>query len=115
MMSDLKRIHTKAELKQLAQELGVRPDWHEPDEQGLDAFVYGGSFDNCGNWGLQHFADRGYHAMLCLWNPQKEIGAGTIGDFERFIEMFVVLYKDDKAIAEINLATLFAFACDTDT
>jgi hypothetical protein len=81
----MKRIHTKEQLKQLAEKLGVRPDWHEPDEQSLNAFCFGGSFDNAGHW----------------------------GDAERFVEMFVVLYQDGVAVAEVNLATLFAFACDT--
>jgi len=35
------RINTKEELKGLAKDLKVRPDWHEPDEQGVDAVVKG--------------------------------------------------------------------------
>lgn len=29
-------------------EYGLRDDWHEPDEQGIDAKVIGASFDNAG-------------------------------------------------------------------
>lgn len=37
----------------------------------------------------------------------------ALDDVDRFVEMFAVIYKDGYAVAEINLATLFAFACDT--
>lgn len=29
----MKLIQTRDELRDLAKDLGVRPDWHEPDEQ----------------------------------------------------------------------------------
>lgn len=114
-MADIKRINTKADLKTLAQELGVRNDWHEPDEQGLDVVCFGGSFDNCGHWGLEHLSRREYESRARLL---KAGNTNTVEDYgiedpERFVEVFVVLYKEGRAIAEINLATLFAFACDT--
>ena len=109
----LKRIHTKDELKALAKELGVRNDWHEPDEQGLRAFVFGKNFDNAGHWGLEFLSTRELHARKSLWNPKDTVEGGIIENAEEFVEMFVVLYQHDKAVAEIDLATLFAFACDT--
>lgn len=109
----IKKIRTRQELQELAKELGVRPDWHEPDEQGLTAITFGKSFDNCGHWGLEHLSRRELDARSRLWNPTQAISEGVIEDAERFVEMFVVLYKDDKAVAEINLATLLAFACGT--
>lgn len=112
-MSELKRINTRAELQVLARELGVRPDWHEPDEQGLTAIVFGENFDNAGHWGLEHLGRRQIEACKHLWNPSKTVGSGEIENPEKFCEMFVVLYKDDKAVAEVDLATLFAFACGT--
>jgi len=113
MMDELKRINTWHELIALAKVLGVRDDWHEPDEQDVTARVFGKNFDNAGFWGLKHLADRETEARSRLWNPTNTAGESIIEDAERFVEMFVVLYKDDKAVAEIDLATLFALACRT--
>lgn len=112
-MSELKRIHTRAQLQALAKELGVRRDWHEPDEQSLRAIVFGKNFDNAGHWGLAHLSRREQEARTRLWNPRKTMEGGVIEDAEQFVEMFVVLYQNDEAVAEIDLATLFAFACGT--
>jgi hypothetical protein len=73
-------ITNRAQLQQLARDLGVRKDWHEPDEQGVDAAVGGEFLDN----------------------------AGGVAD-----ELTVVIYKDDKEVATVNLATLLAFATGT--
>lgn len=81
---------TVAELAELAAALGLRGDWHEPDEQGICArpvvkptsprfAVSGGTFDNTG------------HSVL---------------------EQTVVIYQDRMPVAEVALATLFAWACD---
>lgn len=81
-----KRINTRAELLALKRELGVRDDWHEPDEQGVDAATYGDGFDNAGFWGAD--------------------GGGYGGHQERY----VTIIKDGEPIADVNLATLFAWA-----
>lgn len=107
------QINTREELKRLAKDLGVRDDWHEPDEQGLRALVFGKNFDNAGFWGLEHLAKRETEARVRLWNPKNTADGGVIEDAEQFVEMFVVLYQNDRAVAEIDLATLFAFACGT--
>ncbi len=75
----MKFIMSKNELKELAKQIGVRNDWHEPDEQDVDARVeIGTGFDNaCGS------------------------------------DMSVIISKDGVDVFKINLATLFAFACDT--
>lgn len=97
----MKRITTRAQLVELADELGVRPDWHEPDwhepdEQEVNALVFGKSFDNAGFWG--HHLDH---------NDSEEI--------------YVVLYhmtsmgKIWTPIAAVNLATLFAWATGYDS
>lgn len=83
----IETINYKEELVVLAKRLGLRKDWHEPDEQGISAKAFGTCFDNAGFWGLQ---------------DEGEI----IND-----EMFIVLYEDEIPVAEINLATLFAIAC----
>jgi hypothetical protein len=85
-----KRINSRDQLVRLARELGVRDNWHEPDEQEVTVKVRGDSFDNAGFWGR-------YKGEL-----------NTFGDGQQ--EVWVELLKDGEPVAEINLATLFAFA-----
>jgi len=85
-ISDLLRIDTREDLIRTARMLGVRMDWHEPDEQEVTARVYGDTFDNAGHWPAV--------------DPHHQ--AGT--------EQYVVLYQGDRAVAAVNLATLFAWA-----
>lgn len=87
-MTTMKKITTRVELLQLKTELGVRDDWHEPDEQDVTAEVRGVSFDNAGFWPAE---ERPYAA------PEV-------------IEQHVVLYRDGAPVAAVNLATLFAWA-----
>ena len=110
---ELKRINTRAELQALAKELGVRDDWHEPDNQGVTVFGFGLNFDNAGFWGLQHLATRETEARTCLHDAGGNTGEWTMDDVDRFVETFVVIYQHGNAVAEVNLATLFAFACGT--
>lgn len=42
----MQRINTKEEFEQFSIDQGVRPDWHEPDEQRLTARVTGTHLDN---------------------------------------------------------------------
>lgn len=80
------RVSTLNELEEWARSLGVRSDWHEPDEQGLTAEVRGRLFDNAGFW----FTD------------------GVAGkDFE---ELHVVVSQDGVEKFAVNLATLFSWA-----
>ena len=81
----MKRINTRAELIELARELGVRNDWHEPDEQEITATTHGVHFDNAGFW------------------PTEEVRIGEP-------EQYVILYKEGDAVAAVNLATLFSWA-----
>lgn len=87
----LQNVHSAAELRQLAVDLGVRPDWHEPEKQGLTAHVEGESFDNAGFW----------PAERCDLPSDR-------------IELHVILTRNGEDIAAVNLATLFAWACGTD-
>jgi hypothetical protein len=84
-ISDLRRIDTREDLAQVARMLGVRMDWHEPDEQEVTARVYGDTFDNAGFWPAT--------------DPHR---TGT--------EQYVVLYQDSEPVAAVNLATLLAWA-----
>jgi hypothetical protein len=90
---NIKRITTRDELKALAKELGMRPDWHEPDERDVGALVGGSDFDNAGFWGA---------AEQARWVKST----GTLDG----VELWVTLYQHGTAVAEVNLATLFAFA-----
>lgn len=85
----MKRINTRTELTELAKELGVRPDWHEPDEQKVTAKVtakvHGTMFDNAGFW------------------PAGQLTSTNL-------EQHVIIKQDGKPVAAVNLATLFAWA-----
>jgi hypothetical protein len=87
-----KQIKTRAELMALAKRLGVRLGWRRPGEQGLSAEVHGGIFDNTGYWGL--------------YKHDPYAVSDDAGD-----ERWVTLLKKGRPVGEVNLATLFAFAC----
>jgi hypothetical protein len=94
-MTGMKRINTREELKALASELGVRPDWHEPDGQGVTARVSGHVLDNAGFWGVA--------------------GTGTLPSVYQEIWVTVSQKSDydgqDIPVAEVNLAMLLAWSC----
>lgn len=96
----MKVINTRAELAALAKELGLRPDWHEPDNQSVTAVFGGDSFDN---------------AM-----PPGHSYGGTA---QPHAEMHITLYRTEwnnalgrdlpvEPLAVVNLATLFAWAAE---
>ena len=87
------RIHRTTDLYRVYLQLGVRPDWHEPDEQDVTAHVGGHCFDNAGFW------------------PESNCSQ-SLRDAQA-TEMYVELRKDGLPIAQVNLATLFAIACGT--
>lgn len=95
----LRCLTERHELVELARELQVRPDWHEPDERDLTAGVFGLNFDNAG-----------------FWPTREEAG-------ERIVELHVILYRTTKygpsgepaerePVAAVNLATLLAWASE---
>lgn len=93
-MTDIERINTREELKALAKKLGVRPDWHEPDEQGVNALVSGHMLDNAGFWG--------------------QGGVGTLPS--AYQELWVTITVEEEGVkprpvAEVNLAMLLAWSC----
>lgn len=100
----MRTITTRAELVALAQELGVRPDWHEPDEQSVTA-KFGGNqldFDNAMPPGF-------------VYGKLTPVNGG-----DEYQEMCVYLHRlviDEQGerrigqpIAVVNLASLFAWA-----
>lgn len=91
----MKEITTRAQLVELARQLGLRPDWHEPDEQGVTARVEGNNFDNAmspGEWYAPGHAE--LHAIISAYDPDDDEDT-----------------TEPKEVAVINLATLFAWAC----
>jgi hypothetical protein len=102
-------IHTRAQFVDFARRMGVRPDWHEPDEQGLTARVEGTplDFDNAGSWPAENGT-----------NPPAELR--TKG-WEGTVELHVIFSEKDveagkavrgRDIACVNLATLCAWASE---
>jgi len=89
---DIECVRSREQLQQLAKRLKVRPDWHEPDEQELEAKIVGKGFDNA--------MGSGYGVTEAL--PEDQEG-----------EMNVVLFQDGEPCAAINLAWLLAWACGT--
>jgi hypothetical protein len=66
---EVKSPHTKAELIELARELKVRKDWHEPDEQGITVELGGTSFDNaCSDEHETHILIKKYGEPIAMVN-----------------------------------------------
>ena len=98
----IRPLRERHELVQLARELGVRPDWHEPDEQDVTARVEGTplNFDNAmgvGHW-YPGFRDEPAQAELHVVLCRKLIEDG--------------IARRGPDIATVNLATLFAWASE---
>lgn len=97
----MRKINTRDELVELARELGVRSDWHEPDEQRLTARVHGTSFDNAMDigewygWGSDGVPNAELHVIL-----YRVPSFSDAGD------------TPDVPLAAVNLADLFAWATD---
>ena len=90
----VKKIHEREELVALAKKLGVRQDWHEPDNQDVSIEVRGASFDNAGFWGKEFEDEKAAKPKELPCEP----------------EMYVIISHRSKPVAEVNLADLFAFA-----
>jgi len=95
-MTDVQRIKNRSEFIDLARRLGVRPDWHEPDEQEVTARVEGQSFDNAGTWPVDPLA------------PEDSARSKD----SPALEMHVVIQQGGEDVAVVNLATLCAWAAE---
>ena len=94
----MKKINNAKELNELAKELGVRPDWHEPDEQEVNARIIGSHLDNA--MGADPDADKKvdvYH------RPDGSVRTLHWGEYN------VVISQKDKDVAVVNLATLLSW------
>lgn len=78
----MRNIQNLADLARWANDHGLRPDWHEPDEQGVSARVVGDHLDNAMGSTIEH----------------------NVG------ELNVVLTVNGKDDAVVNLATLLGWA-----
>lgn len=79
-------IQTPEDLDALADDLGVRADWHEPDEQNVSAYIRGNHLDNA------------------MGSTMRDIGDdNSSGEFN------IVIQKDGEDVAVINLATLLSW------
>lgn len=102
MIRSIKIISSQKDLQAVAKKLGVRPDWHEPDEQAVTVVVSGKSFDNAGFWGLDYEISE---------NKRKAERKKEYGRAWTCVEKYVVIKQNGKPVAEVNLASLFAMAC----
>lgn len=96
----MKKIMTRQELVDLAAELKVRDDWHEPDEQGITAAVFGDNFDNAMGPGYFYGTPPDEHCELTV-----ELRRFEYDDHGQPVE--------GEPIAQINLATLLSWASQT--
>jgi hypothetical protein len=82
-------IHSPEDMANLAHDLKVRPDWHEPDEQEVNARLIGTHLDN---------------AMGSTTRP--------IGENNESGEFNVVITRNGIDVAVVNLASLLAWASE---
>ena len=95
----VERLDTKGALSAFAENHGLRPDWHEPDEQNINARIIGTHLDNAGgSTSIRRVSEDGY-------------------DFTEFNIVLTTNGENDepvKDLAVINLATLLAIATQAD-
>ena len=95
----MERINSAKELNELAKELRVRPDWHEPDEQEVNARIIGSHLDNA--MGADPDADEKvdvYH------DPDGSVRTLHWGEYN------IVITKKGKDVAVVNLAELLSWS-----
>jgi len=86
VIEDIKGIHTPDDLSKLAADLGVRSDWHEPDEQEVDVRIRGNHLDNA------------------MGSTMRDIG-----DNNEAGEYNIVITRAGRDVAVVNLATLLSW------
>jgi len=97
-------IQNVAELKKLAGELRVRPDWHEPDESGLTLSVHIPMRDRVGSTILDAGEDDG--------GPELTTGSFNFDNaMLDETEAYVEILQHGLPVGRVNFAILFALAC----
>lgn len=89
--TEVPKINNPEDLAKFATERGLRNDWHEPDEQGIDAYVYGESLDN---------------AMGSGWMPEPYMS------YEGELNVVLVANTTGEPLAVVNLATLLSWGAE---
>jgi len=95
-------ITTREQFRALAKRLGVRHDWHEPDEQSLTARVEGRTFDNAGFWPEWSGGGAELHVIFSLL--PDEVGHDCPD---------CTCSAPAEDVAAVNLATLCAWASES--
>lgn len=86
VIQDIKSIESPEDLANLAGDLGVRSDWHEPDEQEVGAWIRGRHLDNA------------------MGSTMRDIGEdNSSGEYN------IVITKAGQPVAVVNLATLLGW------
>lgn len=96
------QINSRAQLFEFAADHGLRPDWHEPDEQGINARIVGTHLDNAMGSTMETIPRDDPS------NPHGEFNVvlrRSVIDDETWAETF-------EDIAVVNLATLLAWAAE---
>jgi len=88
-MTNIIRIQTPGQLADVAAELKVRVDWHEPDEQEVNARIIGNHLDNAMGSRFETIPDD---------DPSNPAG-----------ELNVIITRDGEDYAVVNLATLLSW------
>lgn len=103
-------ITSRAQWMALSKMLGVRPDWHEPDEQYVTARVEGLTFDNAGFWPTAvapHPTTVELHVIISTINDN---------DHDDGCDDFTACgHQKITDVAAVNLATLCAWAAGYDS
>jgi hypothetical protein len=82
---------------EFAREIGMRADWHEPDEKDIYACVEGRSFDNAGLWPAEGLGDQVHRELHVIFKRLES----TPTNRNKVVEL-----------AAVNLATLCAWASE---
>jgi hypothetical protein len=112
---ELERIIDRNRFVEFARERGVRPDWHEPDEQDLTARVEGYplNFDNAGTWPDQRGAfGRDPREIIELHVIFSDLEIDSAGVRRRGPDLAAVNLADLCAWASVEIPDAKAIAQD---
>lgn len=104
-------IRSRSQLVKLAVQYGLREDWHEPDEQEIEAYpAIGHHFDNA----VSDYSD--FEVTWARRQDEYGIHATVFQVLPRVLaaEHGVFIFHRAKPVAFVNLADLLAMACGFD-
>lgn len=106
-------IRNAAEMKELAEKLGVMHDWHEPDNQGVTLSV-NIPLNARGSSTVIGFPNPdGPDEDVMFWaRPRLDTGRFAFDNARGDeAEAYLTIHQNGKPVAHVNLAYLLAFAC----